>query len=414
MKKRRVLIVLLKVLFLIFIGLIIGLIGIILWTFPIPTYHSYDPSLNLIADSSDLEQTVVVSSLESPIPEGKNAIWCASFQLAWNVLGDEVLKEQVKVRQASDDVDCLNRAEVSAKDLQPDSYYARAGSIDSNIINTIREEIGEKFPRVNVEFPQELLNSPSDGIAAYSYINAQVKFKIPFIDNEKPLEFEDSQGLSIPVRSFGLSGKYDGSEFKIRRQIHILYSGIDSYEAYANGPQEYIIDLCRTSIPYQVVMARVPWKESLKQIYLYCQEKIQEADSDEIFTIEIPQGDNMVFDFTKKEFLSPQFEMHDILLVPEMFWKISHRFQALEGLTLVNKGYEEWPIVYAGQEIQFQLDRSGAGLESVSCVVSASKRMHYVFDGPFLLYMKHRQSEYPFFVLWVDNAELLHRFEFDE
>src|SRR5437868_3423219 len=36
--------------------------------------------------STDLRQTVIVSTLDTPIPDGKSAIWCSSFQLAWNRL----------------------------------------------------------------------------------------------------------------------------------------------------------------------------------------------------------------------------------------------------------------------------------------------------------------------------------------
>lgn len=33
------------------------------------------------------------------------------------------------------------------------------------------------------------------------------------------------------------------------------------------------------------------------------------------------------------------------------------------------------------------------------------------FDRPFLIYVKKRGAEYsPFFVMWVDNAELMERF----
>jgi hypothetical protein len=32
-----------------------------------------------------------------------------------------------------------------------------------------------------------------------------------------------------------------------------------------------------------------------------------------------------------------------------------------------------------------------------------------VFDRPFLVYMQKRGAEQPFFVMWVDNAELLVR-----
>jgi hypothetical protein len=31
----------------------------------------------------------------------------------------------------------------------------------------------------------------------------------------------------------------------------------------------------------------------------------------------------------------------------------------------------------------------------------------FIFDRPFLIVVKKRGAEHPFFVMWVDNAELL-------
>ena len=36
---------------------------------------------------------------------------------------------------------------------------------------------------------------------------------------------------------------------------------------------------------------------------------------------------------------------------------------------------------------------------------------HFHFDRPFLIYVKKRGADYsPFFVMWVDNAELMQEF----
>jgi hypothetical protein len=41
--------------------------------------------------SDQLKQTVIVPTLDTPCPAGKNVIWCSSFQLAWNELRDNVI-----------------------------------------------------------------------------------------------------------------------------------------------------------------------------------------------------------------------------------------------------------------------------------------------------------------------------------
>lgn len=50
--------------------------------------------------------------------------------------------------------------------------------------------------------------------------------------------------------------------------------------------------------------------------------------------------------------------------------------------------------------------RSGERIEAGGRVFSQAFRL---FNRPFLVYMQKRGAERPFFVMWVDNAELLVR-----
>jgi hypothetical protein len=61
----------------------------------------------------------------------------------------------------------------------------------------------------------------------------------------------------------------------------------------------------------------------------------------------------------------------------------------------------------AQQDICFRLDRSGAELASESKMYAMPVATHYVFGKPFLIYMQKRGEKQPYFVMWVDNAELL-------
>jgi hypothetical protein len=67
------------------------------------------------------------------------------------------------------------------------------------------------------------------------------------------------------------------------------------------------------------------------------------------------------------------------------------------------------PIIEARQSIKFKLDRYGAALESEATIEASAIPRYFRFNRPFLVYMKKRDCEQPFFVMWVDNAELLNR-----
>ena len=70
------------------------------------------------------------------------------------------------------------------------------------------------------------------------------------------------------------------------------------------------------------------------------------------------------------------------------------------------------------QQIDFTLSRTGVILKSEARLGAAggiqrslTTPRHLHFDKPFLICVKKRQTgATPFFIMWVDNAELLRRY----
>jgi len=98
-----------------------------------------------------------------------------------------------------------------------------------------------------------------------------------------------------------------------------------------------------------------------------------------------------------------------VLLVPDLFWRISHRYTELEGKSFKNAELRGQSLDVAQQDILFRLDRSGAELKSEAKVFVLPVPTYFVLDRPFLIYMKKRGARDPYFAMWVDNAELLQR-----
>jgi hypothetical protein len=100
----------------------------------------------------------------------------------------------------------------------------------------------------------------------------------------------------------------------------------------------------------------------------------------------------------------------DHLLVPNMSWRIEHHFYELEGpdKELVGGAQPGAFIASAVEELEFRLDRRGAKVVSGAYPVVLDGGPKYLyFNKPFLIYLKKRGAERPFFAVWVDNAELL-------
>ncbi len=337
-------------------------------------------------DSGRLERTVVVPTLDSPCPAGRNAIWCSSFQLAWNEIRDNVIGAPLDVVGAEELADRLNKAPHRAGDLEPGSCYAAGGWIRDGIVERIEREMGAKFPR------RELLDFRSiedmGGILAYSYLTANVPFRHPFRQLDDGFTFTDSQRAETLVAGFGLWEAFLSRYEKIREQVEILYVGWEDPNRPWGPMKEYALDLCRHSKPYQVVVAVVEPKGSLAETYEHVQRGMEQFGKQR--------------DYNHARW----FQGGDDLRVPDMFWRIDHRFTELVGKTVANVSM---PIVEAMQTIEFRLDRSGAMLESVAFMAIAAAPREFLFNRPFLVYMKKRDAQRPFFVMWVDNAELLVR-----
>jgi len=369
--------------FAIIVGLLV--VGAVLWTTNFGSYFvervKYSARTETFSGRSDsLKQTSFVPTLDSPCPENKNVIWCSSFQLAWNQMKDDVISAPIQVVGAEVLAARLNAAEQSADDLESRSFYVAAGRINQGIINRIEKDMAAKFPSHSLPDFSYIAAYPK-GLLAYSYLIANVPFEYPYRQVRNDFIFTDSQGIETNVGAFGAWG-FGQRYKKMREQAEILYF-IEDYNEPVSDLQikEFAIDLCKHSKPYQVVAAVIEPKDSLIQSLDYIHNQI--AD--------FKQSDNV-----------------DVLMVPEMFWEIDHRFEDLIG-KIVSNADPPMPIVEAKQSIKFKLDRYGAILESEATFAVSAIPRYFMFNRPFLVYMKKRDCEQPFFVMWVDNAELLNR-----
>ena len=354
---------------------ILGIATLLIFWFYRSRQEGASPPLSYDGSSEGFQQTVIVPTLDTPIPEGKSAIWCASFQMAWNKLKNDVAKGSVKVQGAELVSERLNRAEVSEDDLDETSYYSAAGFIKQGIIERIQADMAQRFPDV----PKPTFHAnPLDVVVAYACLNAEVKFEHPYLDNQEPAAFQVGKEDSTEVRFFGVPRK--AVEKELRGQVELLYFDL--------GNNYYGLDLCRSSSPNQLVLASMPRKTTLGE------------------TLSDLGNKSAAYASKEQPF---RFRHGDVLLVPNMHWRIEHHFQEIEGSNKpsLNPSMKETWIDQAIQVIEFKLDRQGAAVSSESKAITKKGGLDFMFNRPFLLYMKKRGAKHPFFVMWVDNAELL-------
>ena len=347
--------------------------------------------------STDLERTRIIATVDAPFDPAKNTIWCASMVAAWKALENDVLGGPVEINRdiarkngmSIESVYKLNAAADPTSTINPADIYAAAGRIDEGIIQTIYDGLGEKFP--NKLTPEFSKMGPLD-IVAYAYLQVELKFQYPYPVNPEPLHFTNADGGETPVRSFGmLNDKHGTPGYGVQSQPRVLFQfGSDGVLT------EFAIDLDKTSLENEIIVALVPPDATLKEMIEGIARNTKNATA----------ADEMYL------YMQPE-----ILHVPDTVWRITHHFEELLGLWVTNDslGEYDYQIRRAQQDTYFRLDSEGAILESEAIMEAAAESAAYelpsvyIFDRPFLILMRKRGESMPYFAMWVANDELLNR-----
>jgi hypothetical protein len=342
-------------------------------------------------ESTLLHQTQIVPTLDTPVAEGKNAVWCASFQQAWKVMERDVVKGPLRVEGAGEACDRLNNAPDPAPDLPAGGSYAAAGLVSRGILAKIEREFKAAFPDAP---PPKFADTAPGSAVAYAYLKTALQFPLPYFEDAHALQFVEGPGKGAPVRAFGIRPEDDYAYRELRRQVKVLYASRDGSwvtlrSSSGIGVEEFGIDLCRDSQPNQIVIARVPREASLAATLSAVEKKIAGAPASPD-----PSG-------------TGELGPNDVLLVPKIQWHIVHHFNEVEGRRVTNPGLAGFPVALAMQDIQFCLDRGGVELASEAKIHVKPFPSFYLADRPFLVYVKKRGADRPFFAMWVENAELL-------
>lgn len=354
--------------------------GLVYWLWPPAKPNAAEEPERVFSGSTDrLQATTVVPALEAPIPEGKSAIWCISLKLAWDRLEENIVKEPIRLSGAQQVADWLNQpGGPSADDVNAGEVFALAGPTNDDIAGKIKASLDKRFP----DHTMPPIKGIPGGYVACGYLRANVRYTYQFFNNREWLVFTQADGRQVRVRSFGLPqfSKASPIQGECRSQVAVLFR---------EGGQ-FALDLSDASRPNQLILAKVSRRDTLAATLSELNEKLAKSQPKPL-------------------------PASATLLVPNANWRVEHHFRELEGSGFQNPGMAGRHLVLAFQFVDFKMDRFGAAVESGAILGSDNGHTpapdpnpdHYYFDRPFLIVLKKRGAKHPFFVMWVDNAELL-------
>jgi len=324
-----------------------------------------------------LKSTVITPHLEQPIEPGTNVLWCGTFQLAWNEVCS-LIGEDIHFQEDPAMVGPLNKKTFTGEMIDQDSYVALAGFVREGIFEKINKALDQKFKGQAdpVLLPSRLLTLRPQDIVAYSYLFKHMEFPVPFERLEQPVVF-----AGTPLGCFGFA-EYKPDHQKLYQQVRIL-----NYQ----NPDKFIIELQTKSKSDRLILAKMQPGKTLFDTINKVGRNIQDSKA-----INPTSG--------------------DVLIVPRINFDLTRQYNELYGLRLITANErvaKDLLVLYAGQNIRFQMDEKGVRLRSEATMQFGCSAQRLpepqhimIFDKPFLIILQRENTEVPYFALWVDNAEL--------
>jgi hypothetical protein len=320
------------------------------------------------------EKTTVSAILQTGHQKGQNLVWCSTFQLAWTSLGQDVCGEPLQLAGSPILERALNQGAASAKDLDPESIYVKAGKISRALIEEINAALVKRFG--DAAPPPLQLPDAAEGALAVAYLAKTLAFARPFDRQREPLPWRGTEGEKTPLQAFGIL-KVDGQTPKeLTSQIQILN----------DRRGEYIVELQTASPQDRLILAQTEPKATLQE------------------TLDDVRG-------RVRSSKTPPFaiQVTDQCLIPCVQVALERVYDEILGRKVLNAKLKDHVVAEARQSVRFALDEKGATVKSEAKILvpkngHAPRRI--VFDRPFLLYLERAGAENPYLAIWFENPHL--------
>lgn len=330
-------------------------------------------------DLSSQPTTLITPSLETNILDGRNLVYCSTLQIAWNILQDEIVKDKLLIEGSPIIVDMLNKQLGTSKDISESSYVAMGGEVTPDFLKNLNKALKEKF---GDQAPPEISVPSGTAILLYAFLYKNVLFNKEFERLYTPLKFF-SQGTQTFLRGFGINDPPYKDTSELRKQVTVFdYRDSDNF----------IIGLLSKSDSDDIILAKIIPDESLLKTFFKVNERIISS---------------------KASLLNE----NESLQIPAIELDKYHSFDELKGKHIKNEGkFRGYYISDAFQSVKFRLNEKGIFLKSeaierIAAAPNPDIKRTFIFDKPFLIYIKEKNGKYPYFAMWVENPNILVSYE---
>lgn len=345
----------------------------------------------------------ILPHMEGRIIPGQNYVYCPTFQMAWDKVRDDLVKEPLKIEGNPELAAVLNRNSYDPANLDSSNVLVAGGYVIDGAVEDIRKRFIAQFGTdepvraILARCPPAM--SPGDFLMI-GYLKAALRFEEPFYVFQQPLRFHSVDG-STNVAAVGVAYFSTNTPAVNERRWHQVQ--INDYR----GEDDFIITL----LPYPDSLSRdisdnkLPQQEELVVAMIPPGRTLRTTWSNVVSRVEAP----------RKNYYEALYAT-DILKLPKISFNLSTNFSDILDRSLLNTRFLRNPVVIwlACQQISFDFDERGVQLKSLGGLGGAGcappKYMppprRLVVDRPFLMALR-RPGHEPYLVLWIENPAFL-------
>lgn len=314
----------------------------------------------------------------------KDSSWCGTFQLVWNDMKNNVVKNDIVFTPQEKMADNLNKEEFT-QDMISDKYYFKIYGLKSlELKEQIEKGIKEKFNQESdilndFNWSESELDDPNNADVRRYFFYVMLYRKFEFLQEFDKLENGEFGNKYNDIKYFGIDKNTKNS---VGDQIDVLYY---------NSKNDFAI-IINTKNNDEVIFCKNPQGKTFNEIYENMNKESKEyKGSKEFKNIDEFKAPNLTFN-EKKEYT----ELQD------------KEFKTADPI------YDTAKIEKAIQTIKFSLDEKGGEIKSEAAIdamlgttaLSPEKEdepRYFYLDDTFAIFLREKGRDLPYFAGRIED-----------
>ncbi len=352
----------------------------------------------------------IAYSAENPVNFAveKGNSWTPTFQFCWNELIKLTGRDKIEyVEGNSDFVNQLNRQYITKENLSDGFYYIAVGKQNQKLKKKIQNDIKKKFNEKSdildrFEF-KNISEHRTNNWFLYSMLIKNFEFTAPF----------DKLGADYFNNTEGDKYDYFGFTKNMQESSNNKIAMKDITPLFYVSDDEFAVKITDKFQKDEMILYLTNSNDSFNEIYSEILEKQKydkEYTSDRIRKMSANNKKIRHYD-VKNYYKIPYLNVNDTVKYDD---EVAHK-------PVKDKDYESrhsiWIINQTLQTIRFRMDNKGAKLKTEAGMSVAKMSLandikpvlenYYYFDRPFVLFLKEKNKEIPYFALRVNSSKYL-------